>query len=582
VYNRYYELQGVDYKVEPTPELTPPKKASGLEKTKAWINENVSVSVNVQITRDLYKTPPPNSTPSRTDAYGPSEPLQSASVNAPVQEPSIVQNWGWQGVEAMQQANVLKTLENNINTNRQTFSGLPQAQIDYQSISSPGMASTAQFPPTDFSGLGLNNPPPSNALTLGSNRPIQMAGFAPLTGSQASAKLLQGVVSLFLPDMSDMPGAENPMDHINRIITAESVNNFVKSAPKGPLDLLVAGACLMLPDMTGMPGAEDPRTHLKMVTKNAFLKYDDIMQIDPNAFSSRAGKLFGETVALGSAGKVIKVADGLSIFGIACEGGMAGLVMAESHDTNKVAGVAFGFAGGAVFGAAFSRTKPEMKALIDRIRSKPQGLGQQVRAIEALQQPALRSGVFSEGTVSRLSGREIKAIKPMELPYLKKGADWDWFAKNSPRIDELKRVALEKDFYATLSKEFRKIEINELNVRRTLKYAGFKTYSAPQGITTDCSVELSKLSGGMIYRKVGTTTNQNMLVRVMPGKRNQNLVTALSKRERPEWSLRQETPYVVQRRGGDYLTRDGIWISKDDPALTHIPLEIYQFKGWGK
>ena len=47
-------------------------------------------------------------------------------------------------------------------------------------------------------------------------------------------------------------------------------------------------------------------------------------------------------------------------------------------------------------------------------------------------------------------------------------------------------------------------------------------------------------------------------------------------------TLRQQYPYVVQRRGGDYLTRDRRWIGKDDPALTHIPLEIYEFKGWGK
>jgi len=165
-----------------------------------WLDDHgVSLSVNVQITRDLYKTPPPNSTPSRTGAYGLSETLQSASINAPVQEPSIVQNWGWQGVEAMQQAKVLKTLENNINTNRQTFSGLPQAQIDYQSMSSPGMASTAQFPPTDFRMLGRNPEISPGGLN---QRQLQMAGFVPLSGSEASAKLLQGVISLFLPDIA--------------------------------------------------------------------------------------------------------------------------------------------------------------------------------------------------------------------------------------------------------------------------------------------------------------------------------------------------------------------------------------------
>ena len=365
---------------------------------------------------------------------------QTANTNAPVQEPSIVQNWGWQGVEAMQQDTVMKTLEQNINANRQTFSGMPQAPIDYQSVWGPGVASNVQTPPTDFSGLGRNE-----ELSLGSTnqRQIQTAGFAPAKGSEASAKVLQGVVSLFLPDMSDMPGAENPMDHINRIITAESVNNFVKSVPKGTANIFIAGACLMLPDMSDIPGSEDPRTHLKMVSKNAFLKYDDIMQIDPNAFSSRAGVALGEMIAFGGAGKVIKVADGVSILGMACEGGMAGLVMAEAHDTNKVAGIAFGFAGGAVFGAVFSSTKPEIKALIDKLQGKPQGFGQQVRAIEALQ-PAYRSGLVSEGTVARLSERNIAKIRT-DWVFPKKGGatiNGRWYTEHAlermaPRTPEV-------------------------------------------------------------------------------------------------------------------------------------------------
>jgi len=394
----------------------PRKPKTVAEKTWHWIKENVVVSGEMRIgSIDLYKTPPPNTTPSRPGVYGPSEPSQSASIKAPVQEPSVIQNWGWQGVEAMQQDTVMKTLEQNINANRQTFSGMPQAPIDYQSMSSPGMASTAQLPPTDFSGLGRNAELPPGG---GNQRQIQMAGFAPSKGSEASAKVLQGVVSLFLPDMSDMPGAENPMDHINRIVTSESVNNFVKSVPKGTANIFIAGACLMLPDMTVMPGAEDPRTHLKMVTRNAMLKYDQVMHIDPNAVSSKAGEFTGEMLAFGGAGKVIKIAEGVIIFGMACEGGMVGLVMAEAHDTNKVAGVAFGFAGGAAVGTFFSRTKPEMKALIDRMKSQPQGFGQQVRAVEGFQQPALRSGVVSEGTVARLTERNVKKVKTSKDVYV--------------------------------------------------------------------------------------------------------------------------------------------------------------------
>ena len=105
-----------------------------------------------------------------------------------------------------------------------------------------------------------------------------------------------------------------------------------------------------------------------------------------------------------------------------------------------------------------------------------------------------------------------------------------------------------RKFYKVLSKEFRKIEMNELQARRTLDCAGFKTYPKPEGIPGDCSVEITKLSGGMIYRKAGTIEEQKVLVRVMPGKREKNIVTAFAQGDRPKWSLRQETPYVVQTR----------------------------------
>ena len=52
------------------------------------------------------------------------------------------------------------------------------------------------------------------------------------------------------------------------------------------------------------------------------------------------------------------------------------------------------------------------KPLLDRLLVRPQGFGQQVRAIEAFQQPALRSGFVSEVTVSRLTERHISKIKP--------------------------------------------------------------------------------------------------------------------------------------------------------------------------
>jgi len=87
--------------------------------------------------------------------------------------------------------------------------------------------------------------------------------------------------------------------------------------------------------------------------------YDEKLQIqDPNSFASKAGRFTGEMLAFGAAGKVIRVAEGISLFATALEGGLYGAIIAEAHDTNKFAGVAFGFAGGGVghcIGGVFSK-----------------------------------------------------------------------------------------------------------------------------------------------------------------------------------------------------------------------------------
>jgi hypothetical protein len=142
----------------------------------------------------------------------------------------------------------------------------------------------------------------------------------------------------------------------------------------------------------------------------------------------------------------------------------------------------------------------------------------------------------------------------------------------------------------TLETEPRKLDMTELNIRRTLNHAGFKTYPLPQGIPVDCSVELSKQGGGMIFRNPGTTTNQNMLVRIMPGKAKESIVSSVHKgnhlNNKMPGTLRQQYPYVVQRRGDLYRTIDNRWVRVDgeryagNKALIHIPLEIYEFKGW--
>ena len=285
-----------------------------------------------------------------------------------------------------------------------------------------GVGPEVQLPPTTFDGAQLN----SAATKPPQDKPLQMAGFIPDGDYQrtleVSAKALQTLFSVFLPDMSDVPGAENPMDHINRIITPEAVDNFVKSTPKGIANILIAGGSLMLPDMSDVPGAEDPKEHFKRVSNNALLKYDNIMQIDPHAFSAKAGEFVGEMIALGGIGKVIRVAEGISVLGMACEGGLVGLVVSEAHDTNKVAGVAFGFIGGAAFGRLSSRAQ---NPLADRVFIRPQGYSKELRFLRSVNSPAYRSGIgnpmnemvavqpkaLSKRVVTRLETLERKATR---------------------------------------------------------------------------------------------------------------------------------------------------------------------------
>jgi hypothetical protein len=357
----------------------------------------------------------------------------------------------------------------------------------------------------------------------------------------------------------------------------------------------MAAICnLMLPDMSDVRGAEDPKEHFKRAFDYTLKKYDQFVQIqDPNSFGSKAGEFVGEMVALGGVGKVIRVAEGISMIGIACEGGLVGAIISEAHDTNMVAGVAFGFVGGGVGAKLLFRGGGASRPLLDRALVRPQGFVEKLRAIEGLR-PAYRSGFVTDCTVSRLTERAVTRIKPMKLPYLQKGAALDWFAKNSPRIDQLRKMhhSDPKKFYLAVRREFVPQNLDELQIRRALKYSGFNTYTRPQGLPGSVVVEFSKKNGGMSYRCIGTTTDHNLVVRVCPGLAEESIVSSVHKGNhlngKMPGSLRQQYPYVVQTRGKLTLTRHGEWIdlflpcNEGKESVTHIPLEIYQFKGWGQ
>lgn len=77
---------------------------------------------------------------------------------------------------------------------------------------------------------------------------------------------------------------------------------------------------------------------------------------------------------------------------------------------------------------------------------------------------------------------------------------------------------------------------------------------------------MSKGGGGMVYIKSGTTQDQCILIRVMPGNPNSP-------------NIMQQKPYVVQRLGKNAIAKDGSLVDPQLPGA-HISLEEFNFKDW--
>ena len=139
-----------------------------------------------------------------------------------------------------------------------------------------------------------------------------------------------------------------------------------------------------------------------------------------------------------------------------------------------------------------------------------------------------------------------------------------WWSKIAPIIEEIQSNGgrLGDQLY----KAFRKQQLSEFQVRKILHQAGFKTFPRPKGIPSNSTVQISKKNGGMVYIKAGTTENECILARVMPG--NPNSPNPM-----------QRKPYVVQRRGKDAVSKSGELVDRLSPEA-HIPLEEFSFKGW--
>ncbi len=141
----------------------------------------------------------------------------------------------------------------------------------------------------------------------------------------------------------------------------------------------------------------------------------------------------------------------------------------------------------------------------------------------------------------------------------------EWWSRSAPIIDEL-RAARGTKIDKEIFRAFRNQSLSESQVRKILHHAGFKTFPRPKGIPHDCKIKISKKSGGMVYIKAGTTEEQNILVRVMPGD---------PKSPNPL----QQNPYVIQRKGADAISKDGCIVKKGSEKA-HILLSEFEFKSW--
>ena len=302
-----------------------------------------------------------------------------------INQPSL--NLGWENVQAMQIEQIFTANMQRSSENSGSIGNSFQAP-NYQLSLMRDLAPNMQLPPTDFSNLGRNEIIPYQNPQR--NIPIQMAAFVPF----------------------------EPMIEPSEAMHSIFVNDFTKSLPKGALKVMAAVCTLMLPDMSDIKGAEDPREHFKRAFNYGLKKYDKFVDIqDPNSFGAKAGEFVGEMVALGGVGKVIRVAEGISMIGMACEGGFCGAIMSEAHDTNKVAGIAFGVVGGGVGAKVLFRGGGVSKPLLDRALVRPQGYSKEYNFIRAINDPGYRSGFVSDQTLEKLRN-SVSQISPRQLKSL--------------------------------------------------------------------------------------------------------------------------------------------------------------------
>ena len=312
-----------------------------------WLDEHgVSLSVNVNISTDLYKTKPKERTPSHVESYGYDAPKQDALSNL----------GNWESVQAMQ---IDQMFEMNM-AYQSPVDTSSQANLDYQQFWGQGLNPNAQIPPSDWSGLGRN--PKEHVI----------------------------------PGMKHYPDGDR---------TQSSIPKWLRYFASG-----------------GEP--IDPQERINTNTQSLVAT----VKVAGQAFGEIADELrsFGCVNAKFDHGKVTLRFD--RTISSQIDGLMDQFLPNMDHVPNfryveVTARIANDIMLQTFLGPFFQAQKAG--PLLDRVLIRPQGFGQQVRMIEAFQQPALRSGLgfpkmglmpgqhklLAERRILKLEGLEIKASK---------------------------------------------------------------------------------------------------------------------------------------------------------------------------
>ena len=331
------------------------------------------------VTWNNHKPPEPSG-PKPTDL---SALLPPSTPERPMIGDSPAYNWNWQSLQSYQNALTMQTVENAIASR-----SLPQL-------------------PTPQERLDLSDPTRSIELA---HRELWGQGFLDRDVELKLPSMQQAGFSFFEVDGGD-----------GRDLRVLVDNDFVKTIPKGWGRVGIAALKLLVPDMSDIPGAEDPHTHLDRVAQNVGRMYDEIVHIeDPNSFVAKAGTFVGECMAVSPVFKITRLAQLPGVFCAIAENSTVGAIFYQADNQSPLEGALLG---GAIGGGLhklvglFQFSRGGVASLLNR--AEPIGirpLGDEAAFLRGLNTQAYRSGIVGEGTVAKLAGRNIANIKPQKYP----------------------------------------------------------------------------------------------------------------------------------------------------------------------